>query len=155
MLILGSIFSCIDPIFSIASSLAFKDGFYLPLNTNGKETLLKKKELDLNQFSDHIVLSEALIRFGKERQPGKFCESYFLSFNTLKLLLAMKRQFCCYLLDLKFLLNRDSRSEFSNINSNNIVLIKAIVCASLYPNMAKLRYFQKTYYFFFPKSIMF
>ena len=137
MILWGAIFSCIDPIFSIAASLAFKDAFYSPI---GKEDIAKKKKIELgkNQFSDHLALAEALHQFESRRKSGSFCREYFLSWNTLKLLSDMKKQFACYLCDMKFLDSQDTKYELSNINSNNTALIKYIVCTGLYPNIAKV-----------------
>lgn len=138
MILWAAMFSCIDPIFSIAASLSFKDAFYCPL---GKEDEARKKKLELgmNQFSDHIALAEALDRFEELNHRGgayHFCRDYFLSFNTLKLLSDMKRQFARYLCEMKFLRNENPGDESANRNSHNKSLIKAIVCAGLYPNIA-------------------
>ncbi|VDI08111.1 Hypothetical predicted protein [Mytilus galloprovincialis] len=50
----------------------------------------------------------------------------------------MKRQFAELLHDLGFVANRDPRDKEVNINSDNIGLVKAVICAGLYPNVAKL-----------------
>ncbi|KAJ8680609.1 hypothetical protein QAD02_016396 [Eretmocerus hayati] len=138
MIIWGAMFSCIEPIFAIAASLSFKDAFYCPL---GKEDQAQKKKLELgmNEFSDHIALAEALRRFEEQQYRGgayPFCREYFLSWNTLKLLSDMKRQFATYLCEMKFLNNSNPNDDFANRNSHNKSLIKAIVCAGLYPNVA-------------------
>jgi HrpA-like RNA helicase len=31
MILMGALFSCVDPIFSVAASLSFKDAFHVPL----------------------------------------------------------------------------------------------------------------------------
>lgn len=140
MLIWATMFSCIDPIFSIAASLSFKDAFYCPMD---KEEQAKQKKLELsnNQFSDHIALSEALRIYEEKRYSGayQFCREYFLSWNTLKLLSDMKRQFACYLHEMKFLANDNPNDPSANINKHNKSLIKAIVCAGLYPNIAVIK----------------
>ncbi|XP_012267368.2 ATP-dependent DNA/RNA helicase DHX36 [Athalia rosae] len=138
MIILGAIFSCVEPVFSIAASLTYKDAFYCPL---GKEAEASKKKLELGagQFSDHIALAEALRRFeeaGRRGSPGFFCREYFLSWNTLKLLMDMKSQFAKYLCEMNFLHSTNSNDDRSNRNSNNLALVKAVVGAGLYPNVA-------------------
>ncbi|CAG2231821.1 DHX36 [Mytilus edulis] len=54
------------------------------------------------------------------------------------LLADMKRQFAELLHDLGFVANRDPRDKEVNINSDNIGLVKAVICAGLYPNVVKL-----------------
>lgn len=139
MIIWASLFSCIEPIFSIAASLSFKDAFYCPINRE-EEARNKKIELGMGQFSDHIALAEALKRFESTNhrwhQSSSFCREYFLSRNTLQLLSDMKCQFARYLHEMKFLQNENVRDSNANRNSNNLSLIKAIVCAGLYPNIA-------------------
>lgn len=142
MILWAALFSCIEPIFAIAASLTFKDAFYCPLGKE-EEANKKKLELSMGEYSDHIALAEALRRFEvarRRRNAGDFCREYFLSFNTLKLLSEMKTQFAQYLYEMKFLDNDNPGDRNANRNSNNIALIKAIVCAGLYPNIAVIRY---------------
>ena len=142
MIIWAALFSCIEPVFAIAASLSFKDAFYCPLHKED-EARRKKIELGMGQFSDHIALAEALRRFeqnvSNKQQTGSFCREYFLSWNTLKLLSDMKSQFARYLYEMKFLSNDNPSDMHANRNSNNLSLIKAIVCAGLYPNIAIVR----------------
>ncbi|KAL6449085.1 hypothetical protein ACFW04_000652 [Cataglyphis niger] len=141
MILWAALFSCIEPIFAIAASLTFKDAFYCPLGKE-EEANKKKLELSMGEYSDHIALAEALRRFEVARRrgnAGQFCREYFLSFNTLKLLSEMKTQFAQYLYEMKFLDNDNPGDRNANRNSNNIALIKAIVCAGLYPNIAVIR----------------
>lgn len=142
MILWGALFSCVEPIFAIAASLTFKDAFYCPLGQEEKANE-KKLELSMEEYSDHIALAEALKRYEIARQRGnarQFCREYFLSFNTLKLLSEMKVQFAQYLYEMKFLDSKDPSHMNSNKNSNNLALIKTIVCAGLYPNIAVIRY---------------
>ncbi|XP_014599977.1 PREDICTED: ATP-dependent RNA helicase DHX36-like [Polistes canadensis] len=138
MIIWAALFSCVDPVFSIAASLTFKDAFYCPLGKEEK-AMEKKLELSMWQYSDHIALAEALRRFEINHNFG-FCYQYFLSYNTLNLLSEMKRQFAQHLCGMKFLNSDDPIDENANRNSNNIALIKAIVCVGLYPNIATIKH---------------
>ncbi|XP_072745006.1 ATP-dependent DNA/RNA helicase DHX36 [Anoplolepis gracilipes] len=141
MILWAALFSCVEPIFAIAASLTFKDAFYCPLGRE-KEANKKKLELSMGEYSDHIALAEALRRFEAARRRGNaghFCREYFLSYNTLKQLSEMKTQFAQYLYEMKFLSNDNPGDGNANRNSYNIALIKAIVCAGLYPNIAVVR----------------
>lgn len=142
MILWASLFSCTEPIFSIAASLTFKDAFYCPLGKQ-EEANLKKSELSMGQYSDHMALAEALRRFEvayEQGFAGQFCREYFLSYNTLKLLSEMKTDFARYLHEMKFLDSGNPNDMNANRNSNNMSLIKAIVCAGLYPNIAVVKY---------------
>ncbi|CAK9812236.1 ATP-dependent DNA/RNA helicase DHX36 [Anthophora quadrimaculata] len=146
MIIWGALFSCVQPVFAIAASLSFKDAFYCPL---GKEIAAREKKLELSQdeYSDHIALSEALRRFEiayKKKSAVSFCKDYFLSFNTLQLLSEMKSQFAQHLCQMKFLETENPSDKNANINSRNTTLVKAIVCAVMYPNIAVVRSVTKT-----------
>jgi ATP-dependent RNA helicase DHX36 len=138
MLILAAMFSCIDPIFSIAANLSFKDPFYCPIEKED-EANAKKFAFGLKQYSDHIAFSEALRCFETKNyreSVTSFCWKNFLSFNTLKLLSEMKTQFAAYLFEMKFLENNNPKDHKANRNSRNLSVIKFIVCTGLYPNIA-------------------
>lgn len=142
MIIWGALFSCVRPIFSIAATLSFKDAFFSPF---GKEDDARKRKIELSglEFSDHIAFYEALRRFEiayASRKANVFCRNYYLSFNTLKLLSEMKNQFAEHLCNMKFMEKKNPNAAEVNKNSTNISLVKAIVCAGLYPNVAVVTY---------------
>jgi len=141
MILMGALFSCVDPIFSVAASLSFKDAFLVPL---GREAEVAKKKLELSKGlkSDHLVLAEALKQWEVAEKKGRgcdFCWQYFLSSHTLSLLRDMKGQFAEHLYEMNFLSSKDPKAEGANINANNVSLVKAIICAGLYPNVAIVR----------------
>ncbi|XP_003708080.2 ATP-dependent DNA/RNA helicase DHX36 [Megachile rotundata] len=141
MIIWAALFSCVEPVFAIAASLSFKHAFYCPLRKE-EEAKQKKLELSNGQYSDHIALAEALRRFEnlyRRGNAGYFCRDYFLSFSTLKLLSEMKSQFVQHLYEMKFLDSANPRDASVNRNSDNITLVKSIVYACLYPNVAVVR----------------
>ncbi|KAH7955805.1 hypothetical protein HPB52_003898 [Rhipicephalus sanguineus] len=86
MIIMASIFSCLDPILTVAASLSFKDAFMVPL---GKEKLVDKvkKQFAGDSKSDHIMLVNVFSQWEeavKHRNGNDFCYANFLSWNTLK-----------------------------------------------------------------------
>ncbi|QQP58356.1 Putative ATPdependent RNA helicase DHX36like, partial [Caligus rogercresseyi] len=119
MVLLGAIFSCLDPILSIAASLNFKDPFVIPL---GKEDMAHKRKnyLSKGSASDHLTLANVMTE-------GRFCWDNFLSESKVKMLNDLKKQFAEYLYDKKFLSTKISR----------ILRRMSIVAAGLYPNVAK------------------
>ena len=141
MVLLGAIFSCLDPVLSVAASLSFKDAFVVPL---GKEQLVdkKKRELSNNSRSDHLMLANVMSEWEKaslNKRSNDFCWNYFLSESTLRMLNNMKRQFADHLKNMKFLNSSDIKGREANFNSNNEDLVRAIVCAGLYPNVASVK----------------
>lgn len=136
MLLMGAIFSCLDPVLSVAAFLDFKDAFQMPL---GKEKLVSERKLKLSrgQQSDHLLFYEAMRTFEAKNHYDRkqFCWDYFLSGTTMGLLSDMKKQFMEYLFDLNFVPNTDPRCRECNRNSGNVSLIKAVICAGLYPNV--------------------
>ncbi|XP_035705883.1 ATP-dependent DNA/RNA helicase DHX36 isoform X2 [Folsomia candida] len=141
MILLGAVFSVVDPVFSIAASLSYKDPFVMPL---GKEHVVDnlRKSLAGGSKSDHWAIAEALS--GYEKAVARNCErdycfKNFLSLSTCKLLTDFKQQFCDQLHHMKFLTSNNPKDPERNLNSSNIALVKAVVCAGLYPNIAKVR----------------
>ncbi|XP_002737580.2 ATP-dependent DNA/RNA helicase DHX36-like [Saccoglossus kowalevskii] len=142
MILFAAMFCCLDPVLTIAASLSFKDPFIIPLGKE-KEADAKRKLLSRNDQSDHMMLSYTFQGWEDAKQQGQrsqqnYCWDYFLSSNTLKMLDNMKTQFCEYLCNIGFVSNTQSKQAAANTNSDNVKLIKAVVCAGLYPNVAKI-----------------
>ncbi|XP_021572162.1 ATP-dependent RNA helicase DHX36 isoform X3 [Carlito syrichta] len=114
MILFGALFCCLDPVLTIAASLSFKDPFVIPL---GWEDARRRG-----------------FRYEKD-----YCWEYFLSPNTLQMLHNMKGQFAEHLLAAGFVNSRNPKDPKSNINSDNEKIIKAVICAGLYPKVAKIR----------------
>uniref|UniRef100_A0A182M985 RNA helicase n=1 Tax=Anopheles culicifacies TaxID=139723 RepID=A0A182M985_9DIPT len=138
MVLLASIFSCIDPITSIAASLTFKNAFYKPLGKE-KEVDRIKRNFAQDSASDHIMLANVIAEWRKQSNKGGFCGKHFLNGATLQQLTNMKGQFCEYLYMTKFMAGSQAESRQDNLHSNNIELLRAIVGAGLYPNVAFIR----------------
>lgn len=135
MILLGAIFSCLDPILSIAATLDFKEPYVLPVGRE-RDADRKRRELANGIQSDHLLYYETIRRYELSGNDSrKFCWNYYLSGQTLKLLVEMKQQFAEYLHEMNFLSSANSKDVEGNRNSDNTSLIKAIVCAGLYPNV--------------------
>ena len=146
MILFGAIFGCLDPILSVAASLSFKDAFVIPI---GKEELVDQTKFHLarDSRSDHIMMANVIKEWEYCKQNGssrQFCWDNFLSENVLNMLANHKNQFAQYLYDKKFIASCDPKDADSNINSSNEAIIRAIICAGLYPNVAKLIQRKKT-----------
>uniref|UniRef100_UPI00358F2A3E ATP-dependent DNA/RNA helicase DHX36 n=1 Tax=Myxine glutinosa TaxID=7769 RepID=UPI00358F2A3E len=143
LILFGAMFGCLDPILTIAASLSFKDPFVIPL---GKEKYadLKRKGLSRESKSDHLTIVYALQGWEDAKRIGfraeqDFCWDFFLSANTLQMLHNMKAQFVEHLHSAGFVDSTNPKDHKANINSGNIKLLKAVICAGLYPKVAKIR----------------
>ncbi|KAM8954331.1 ATP-dependent DNA/RNA helicase DHX36 [Pelodytes ibericus] len=143
MILFGALFCCLNPVLTIAASLSFKDPFIIPL---GKEKIAdaRRKVLSNNSKSDHLTVLNAFLGWEESKWHGvrgerDYCWENFLSSNTLKMLSNMKEQFAEHLLGAGFVSSRNPKDPKSNINSDNEKLIKAVICAGLYPKVAKIR----------------
>ncbi|XP_038671699.1 ATP-dependent DNA/RNA helicase DHX36 [Scyliorhinus canicula] len=143
MILFGALLCCLDPVLTIAASLSFKDPFVIPL---GKEKLAdaKRRELSKQSRSDHLTVVNAFKGWEEAKRRGfrsekDYCWEYFLSPNNLQMLHNMKAQFAEHLLVAGFVSSKNPKDPKANINSDNEKLIKAVVCAGLYPKVAKVR----------------
>ncbi|NWW10729.1 DHX36 helicase, partial [Oreocharis arfaki] len=143
MILFGALFCCLDPVLTIAASLSFKDPFVIPL---GKEKVAdaRRRELSNNSKSDHLTVVNAFTGWEEARRCGfrtekDYCWEYFLSSSTMQMLHSMKGQFAEHLLAAGFVNSRNPKDPKSNTNSGNEKLLKAVICAGLYPKVAKIR----------------
>ncbi|XP_033763100.1 ATP-dependent DNA/RNA helicase DHX36-like [Pecten maximus] len=140
MILFGAMFGCLDPICTIAASLSFKNAFVVPLGKEAEVDQVKSRLSEESQ-SDHIMLVNAFKGWERAKQRGTaphYCFENFLSSSVLKQLAEMKGQFAKLLHDRKFVKTWSPSDPSVNINSDNENLVKAIICAGLYPNVAKL-----------------
>lgn len=142
MILFGAIFSCLDPVLTVASVLGFKDPFVSPLGKQ-KEAEVARSNFAGDTRSDHLALLKAFqgweqaLRQGRERD---YCWRNFLSGNTMKMIRDMKQQFSSLLREIGFLDSADPKAPAANQNSENLKLVKAVLCAGLYPNVARIEH---------------
>ncbi|CAK8696730.1 unnamed protein product [Clavelina lepadiformis] len=142
MLLFGAIFSCLDPILTIAASLSFKDPFVIPLGKE-KEADKQRKILAQHSNSDHIMFVNVYNGWKDAAAHGRstekdYCWDNFLSLSVLKMIKDMRVQFAEYLHQSGFISLADPAMPEANRNSFDKKLITAVVCSGLYPNIAKM-----------------
>ncbi|KAK2968936.1 hypothetical protein RJ640_003623 [Escallonia rubra] len=104
MLLMGSIFQCLNPALTIASALAHRNPFVLPMNRK-EEADAAKRSFAGNSCSDHIALLKAFEGWKQAKRRGKeraFCWENFLSPLTMQMMEDMKNQFLDLLSDIGF-----------------------------------------------------
>ncbi|KAL9256960.1 DExH-box ATP-dependent RNA helicase DExH7, chloroplastic-like protein [Drosera capensis] len=166
MLLYGAIFGCLSPVLSISAILSHKSPFVSPKNEREsvdkvKMALLTDKPdgptdtIDTDIQSDHIVMMVAYRKWEKVLQEKgrtaahRFCSSYWLSSSVID----MRIQFGTLIADIG-LIHLPSNHQFMRKKNQNLdqwfsdasqpfnkyaqdsAVLKAVLCAGLYPNVA-------------------
>ncbi|KAB7496919.1 ATP-dependent RNA helicase DHX36, partial [Armadillidium nasatum] len=152
MILMGSIFSCLSPILTVAASLSFKEPFVIPLLTKVRASnvnVLQGRERAVNECrlrwskgtkSDHLMMVNIFDGWQSEggERAYQFTRKNYLSGGILKQLRNMRVQFTKVLKDSQLISTSDPEHPDVNRNSDNITLVKAIIAAGLYPNVARI-----------------
>lgn len=144
MLVLGTIFQCLDPILTIAACLSSKPLFIGPMNDRDQATKAKlrfgedKSDLltDVNAYNECMRLQSE----GKSQKAlRRFCEENFISTTTVREITSLRRDFLSSLSDLGFI-SRSARASLEELNTNsaNTSIVKAIILGGLWPRVAQV-----------------
>ena len=151
MMMYGALFQCTDPALTIAASMSARSPFVSPFDKRD-EADAARKEFAM-EGSDHLTTLNAfntwkeMRRTKGEKATQVFLRDSFLSRLTLIQMEDLRRQFSDLLKDIGFLPSdfrlmggpNGRRSEtprsVADAYSDNMPLIKAILCAGLYPNI--------------------
>ncbi|OVA07164.1 Helicase [Macleaya cordata] len=140
MLLMGSIFQCLDPALTIAAALAHRDPFVLPINRK-EDADAAKRSFAGDSCSDHIALLKAFEGWKDAKRNGReraFCWESFLSPVTLQMMEDMRKQFLDLLSDIGFV-NKAKGAKAYNHYSDDLEMVSAILCAGLYPNVVQCK----------------
>uniref|UniRef100_A0A3Q3AWS4 RNA helicase n=1 Tax=Kryptolebias marmoratus TaxID=37003 RepID=A0A3Q3AWS4_KRYMA len=140
MVLCAVMLKCLDPILTIACTLAYRDPFILPTEGSQKRAALQcRKRFTSCTFSDHMALLRAFQAWQKARSDGwerSFCEKNFLSQATMDMILGMRTQLLGQLRAIGFVRARGgSDIRDVNLNSENWAMVKAALVAGMYPNL--------------------
>ncbi|KAK9921475.1 hypothetical protein M0R45_029984 [Rubus argutus] len=140
MLVMGSIFQCLNPALTIAAALAHRDPFILPIDRK-EEADAAKRSFAGDSFSDHIAVVKAFEGWkdAKHNGTGKsFCWDNFLSPVTLQMMEDMRFQFVDLLSNIGFV-DKSRGANAYNQCSHDLEMVSAILCAGLYPNVVQCK----------------
>eukprot|EP00026_Physarum_polycephalum_P000677 Phypoly_transcript_00678.p1 GENE.Phypoly_transcript_00678~~Phypoly_transcript_00678.p1 ORF type:complete len:1395 (+),score=271.52 Phypoly_transcript_00678:28-4212(+) len=151
MMLYGTIFRCLEPVLIIAAAMSTRDPFVSPSLEKRNEVDKVKKSFAVGK-SDHLTLLKAYRGWQNaraEKTDQVYCQKFFLDSNTLRNIYDMKRQFVELLSEIGFMpphlleTSKDkskniSGGEYFNTNAESIKLIKAVLCAGLYPNVLRV-----------------
>lgn len=140
MVLCAVVLKCLDPILTIACTLAYRDPFVLPAVASQKRAaMVCRKRLAAGTFSDHMVLLRAFQAWQKAQSDGwerAFCEKNFLSQATMEIIIGMRAQLLGQLRALGFVRARGGADiRDVNVNSENWAVVKAALVAGMYPNL--------------------
>ncbi|KAG2411142.1 DExH-box ATP-dependent RNA helicase [Vigna angularis] len=137
MLILGTIFKCLDPIMTVVAGLSVRDPFVTP---SDKKDLAEsaKAQFAAREYSDHLALVRAYEGWkdAETQQAGyEYCWRNFLSSQTLKAIESLRKQFFYLLKDIGLV---NDKPETYNAWSHEVHLIRAVICAGLFPGISSV-----------------
>ncbi|XP_057519359.1 DExH-box ATP-dependent RNA helicase DExH1 [Amaranthus tricolor] len=140
MLLMGSIFQCLNPALTIAAALAYRNPFVLPINRK-EEADDAKRSFAGDSCSDHIALLKAFEGWKEaksSRTERSYCWENFLSPVTLQMMDDMRKQFVDLLSDIGFVDKAKGPNAY-NQYSHDMEMVCAMLCAGLYPNVVQCK----------------
>ncbi|KAK9668631.1 hypothetical protein RND81_13G073300 [Saponaria officinalis] len=140
MLLMGSIFQCLNPALTIAAALAYRNPFILPIDRK-EEADTAKRSFAGDSCSDHIALLKAFEGWKeakRNRTEKSFCWENFLSSQTMQMIEDMRKQFVDLLSDIGFV-DKAKGPQAYNTFSDDMEMVCAILCAGLYPNVVQCK----------------
>lgn len=149
MLVYGSVLRCTDDVLTIAAGLCGRTPFLSGGANNRDDANKAKAKFAGPSRSDHIALLKAYIGWqnaGSNRDKKKFCENHYLSHDGLRAMSDLRRQLATALYDAGFGNRKQSSSttsSFQDLKSTNI--LRAALCAGLYPNIINIKKPEKRY----------
>ncbi|XP_042022012.1 DExH-box ATP-dependent RNA helicase DExH7, chloroplastic-like isoform X2 [Salvia splendens] len=167
MILYGGIFGCLSPILTISAFLSYKSPFVYPKDERENVERAKLALLadqsggGVDAFvrqSDHLLMMVAYKKWDKilsvhgVKAAQKFCATHFISSSVMYMIRDMRIQFGNLLHDIG-LINMpqvgwkkkeklenwlSDLSQPFNQYSDQLTLIRAVLCAGLYPNVAMI-----------------
>ncbi|TKV91348.1 hypothetical protein SEVIR_9G090500v4 [Setaria viridis] len=137
MLIMGSVFRCIDPILTVVAGLSVRDPFLLPQDKKDLAGTAKSR-FSAKDYSDHMALVRAYEGWKDAEREGsayEYCWRNFLSAQTLQAIHSLRKQFSYILKDSGLI---DSDANINNSLSHNQSLVRGIICSGLFPGIASV-----------------
>lgn len=134
MLVMGSIFQCLEPALTIAAGLSLRDPFVSPFDKRDMADR-KRFEFGVSDCSDHIAYVRAYDGWQNAKRVGTamdYCWDNFLSSQTLEAMLSLRRQFKDLIRESGFL-----DGEVYECNDHNTSeLLGGVICSGLFPRVA-------------------
>lgn len=145
-LVLAAMFRCVLPMLSVVACLT-RDPFYNSLQ-NRARVAGAKEALSGSSCSDFLVLSRAVLGWKKAQRTGgwgerqSYLETNVLSGASLRFINGLMSQYSENLYQAKLVTKVSQCQEASSLynkHSNEDELVKAVLLASLYPNLIHVK----------------
>ena len=149
LILFGALLRCAEPILLIAAALSDRSPFLSPL---ARRDEARAAQVCFNkEQSDHLAVLEAHAQWAEAKRTGgngegrRFCDRHFLSERTMQGMSDMASQFWQQLAELGLLPAQDRRNaerwearrRAANENADNPLVLKAVLCAGLFPNVLR------------------
>lgn len=145
-LIYGAMFGCLDPVLTIAASLGERSPFVCPFDSrdaaNAAHRQFAGSQSDLlGLWRAFSIWSTVRTREGNGAARA-WCQTNFVSEQTLHAISATRIKLRGLLRDMGFI---GAGAGAANAHADNMRLVRAIICAGLYPRVAKVVLPPKTF----------
>ncbi|KAK1386969.1 RNA helicase [Heracleum sosnowskyi] len=143
MLILGSIFNCLDPVLTIVAGLSVRDPFLAPVDK--KDQAEAAKAQFSRSYSDHLALVRAYEGWKTaeiDLAEYRYCWKNFLSAQSMKSIDSLRGEFYSLLRETGLV---DSNTNIHNVWSYDENLLRAVICYGLYPGICSIVHNEKSF----------
>jgi HrpA-like RNA helicase len=139
MMLFGAMFRCVSPVLTICAVLSTRTPFVSSLE-NRDDADAVKKEFDEKTRSDHLTVLRAYEGWCEAKKDGRdaesnFCWENYLSKSALWTIQETRRHLKRQLKDIGFI---SGNHDADNANVDNLKLLRAVICAGLYPNVVRI-----------------
>ena len=143
VLIHGVFLKCLDPILTIACTLAYRTPFMLPVEPGAKKAAdAARRRLACDTGSDHMAVLKAFQEWQQARMEGReraWCQRNMVSSSTMEMVVGMRNQVLGQLRASGFVRARGQGDiRDINTNSDNWGVVKACLVSGLYPNLGRV-----------------
>ena len=139
MVLYSVILRCLDPVLTIACTLAHKDPFGIVDKRERIKQLRSKIDLSKDTYSDHMILLRVFQewqRAQKDNNHFEFAHINGIEMATMDMIVAMRSKILGQLRASGFVRTRQPNDiKELNYNSDNWAVVKAALCAGQYPNI--------------------
>jgi len=162
MLVFGALLRCLSPVLTIAAALSGRPPFLSPSDKREEANAARDRLAAGAVRSDHLALVAAFNGWHAARERGGrkegrlFCQENFLSIQGMEAIEASRADYAGVLADLGFVGReyathiRRQGSHYAVMENNvdrhpldeqahNARVVKAVLCAALYPRMLRVR----------------
>jgi len=142
ILLFGVIFGCVDPITTIVACLGIGRSV-MTAPAGMKDKAAEAHAVFAVKGSDLLTLLkvyEAWADIRDVRSRRDFCREYFLSDSALLAIATLRNQLLTCLVELQFLgAGNPAQREAANRNSHSQKVMRAVLCAGLYPRVVQIK----------------